>query len=214
MPTRKPTSLMMPSSWPPKAFEKAPDNVLLMTQLALKGSNAVRQGNAQYAEPSKQYATKAIEMIESDKKPAQINDQYWVEIKQKWLPELHQALGFIAFSGGDSVEAKNRFQKVAEMNPLNPNGFLMLASFADGDYQRAAMEYNTASGPAKDAALKKAYEHLDLVIDNYARVVALTAPKPEYKQIHDQILPVLQETYKIRKGSLDGLPQLLEKYKK
>ena len=198
----------------PKAFEKAPDNVLLMTQLALKGSNAVRQGNAQYAEPSKQYATKAIEIIESDKKPAQINDQYWVEIKQKWLPELHQALGFIAFSGGDSVEAKNRFQKVAEMNPLNPNGFLMLASFADGDYQRAAMEYNTASGPAKDAALKKAYEHLDLVIDNYARVVALTAPKPEYKQIHDQILPVLQETYKIRKGSLDGLPQLLEKYKK
>ncbi len=198
----------------PKAFEKAPDNVLLMTQLALKGSNAVRQGNAQYAEPSKQYATKAIEIVESDKKPAQINDQYWAEIKQKWLPELHQALGFIAFSGGDSAEAKTRFQKVAEMNPLNPNGFLMLASFADGDYQRAAMEYNTASGAAKDAALKKAYDHLDQVIEYYARVVVLTEPKPEYKQIHDQVLPVLQETYKIRKGSLDGLPQLLEKYKK
>jgi tetratricopeptide (TPR) repeat protein len=174
----------------------------------------VRQGNAQHAEASKQYATKAIEIVEADKKPANINDQFWGEVKTKWLPELHQALGFIAFSAGDAAEAKNRFQKVAEMSPNNPNGYLMLASFADGDYQRAAMEYNTASGAAKDAALKKAYGHLDVVIDYYARVVALTAPKPEYKQIHDQVLPVLQETYKVRKGSLDGLPQLLEKYKK
>ena len=198
----------------PKAFEKDPESVLLMTQLALKGSNAVRQGTAQYAEPSKDYATKAIAIIEADKKPATINDQFWGEVKTKWLPELHQALGFIAFSGGDGAEAKLRFQKVTELNPLNPNGYLMLASFADGDYQRAAMEYNTASGTAKDAALKKAYGHLDTVIDYYARVVALTGPKPEYKQIYDQVLPVLQETYKIRKGSLDGLPQLLEKYKK
>jgi tetratricopeptide (TPR) repeat protein len=198
----------------PKAFEKTPDNVLLMTQLALKGSNAVRQGNAQHAEASKQYATKAIEIIESDKKPATINDQFWGEVKTKWLPELHQALGFIAFAGGDAAEAKTRFQKVTEMNPGNPNGYLMLASFADGEYQRAAMEYNTASGAAKDAALKKAYGHLDTVIDYYARVVALTAPKPEYKQIHDQVLPVLQESYKIRKGSLDGLQQLVDKYKK
>ncbi len=197
----------------PKAVEKSPDNLILLTQLALKGSNAVRQGNAQYADLSKQYATRAIEIVEADKKPASVNDQFWGEVKQKWLPELHQALGFIAFSGGDAAEAKMRFQKVAELNPLNPNGYLMLASFADGDYQRAAMEYNTAAGATKDAALKKAYGHLDTVIEYYARVVALTAPKPEYKQIHDQVLPVLQETYKIRKGSLDGLPQLVEKYK-
>lgn len=197
-----------------KAFEKVPDNVLLMTQLCLKGSNAVRQGNAQYAEQSKQYGLKAIEMIEADKKPAQINDQFWGEMKTKWLPELHQAIGFIAFSAGDSEEAKKRFTKVTELNPMNPNGFLMMASFADGDYQRAAMEYNTASGAAKDAALKKAYGHLDTVIDYYARVVGLTGTKPEFKQIHDQVLPVLQETYKIRKGSLDGLDKLVEKYKK
>lgn len=198
----------------PKAFEKSPDNVLLLIQLALKGSNAVRQGNAAYAEPSKQYGAKAIEMIEADKKPANINDQFWGEVKTKWLPELHQALGFIAFSAGDGAEAKMRFEKVAAMNPTNPNGFLMLASFADGEYQRAAMEYNTASGAAKDAALKKAYGHLDAVIDNYARVVAITQPKPEFKQIHDQVWTALQETYKIRKGSLDGLQELVEKYKK
>jgi hypothetical protein len=198
----------------PKAFEKMPDNILLMIQLALKGSNAVRQGNAQYAEPSKQYGTKAIEMIEADKKPASINDQFWGEVKTRWLPELHQALGFIAFAANDGAEAKMRFEKVAALNPSNPNGFLMLADFADKDYQRAAMDYNTASGAAKDAALKKAYSHLDTVIDYYARVVALTQPKPEFKQIHDQVLNALQETYKIRKGSLDGLQQLVEKYKK
>ena len=198
----------------PKAFEKSPDNVGLMTQLALKGAYALQKGNAQYAEQSKQYAIKAIEIVESDKKPPQVNDQFWSELKTKWLPELHQGLGFIAFSAGDGAEAKARFQKSISLNPMNPNSYLMLASFADGDYQRAAMEYNTASGAAKDAALKKAYGHLDQQIDYYARVVALTASKPEYQQIHDQVLPVLQEAYKVRKGSLDGLPQLLEKYKK
>ena len=39
-------------------------------------------------------------------------------------------------------------------------------------------------------------------------------PKPEYKQIHDNVLPALQETYKTRKGSLDGLEALIKQYKK
>lgn len=198
----------------PKAFEQQPDNIMLLTNLAIKGSNLVRQGNASYADPSKQYATKAIELIEGDKKPSYVNDQYWVEIKTKWTPELHQALGFVAYAAGDAAEAKLRFEKVSQLNPSNPNGYLMLATFADGEYQRAAMDYNTASGAAKDAALKKAYGHMDQVIDYYAHVVALVASKPEYKQMHDQVLQALQESYKIRKGSLDGLQQLIDKYKK
>lgn len=198
----------------PKALEKSPDNSLLLTQLALRGSNLVRQGKNDLAAPTKQYAIKALELIEANKKPDNVNDQFWGEFKQKWRPELYQALGFVAFSANDAAEASANFKKAIELNPLNPNGYLMLASLADANYQRAAMEYNTASGAAKDAALKKAYSHLDDVIDNYARVIAITEPKPEYKQIHDQVLPVLQETYKIRKGSLDGLQELIKQYKK
>ena len=198
----------------PKAIEKSPDNALLLTQLALRGSNAVRQGNANLTAATKEYSTQAIALIEADKKPAQVNDQFWAEFKPKWLPELYQALGFIAFNAGDAADARAKFQKSIELNPLNPNGYLMLASLADGNYQRAAMDYNTASGAAKDAALKKAYSHLDEVIDNYARVVALTENKAEYKQLHDQVLPALTDTYKIRKGSTDGLQDLINKYKK
>ncbi|HEX4946932.1 MAG TPA: hypothetical protein VFZ34_09720 [Blastocatellia bacterium] len=198
----------------PKALEKQPDNILLMTQLAIKGSNVVRQGNAAYAQHTKQYATKALEIVEADKKPASISDQFWTEIKTKWVPELHQALGFVAFAAGEGAEAKMRFQKVVELSPTSLNSYLMLADYANNDYQRAAMDYNTASGAAKDAALQKAYGHMDLVIDYYARVVALTQSKPEFKQIHDQVWQALQETYKVRKGSLDGLQQLVDKYKK
>ena len=198
----------------PKALEKSPDNVLLLTQLALRGSNSVRQGKADLADATKQYAAKALELVEANKKPTTVDDQFWGEFKQKWLPELYQTLGFIAFNAGDATEAKARFLKAIELNPLNPNGYLMLATLADGNYQRAAMDYNTASGAAKDAALKKAYSHLDEVIDNYARVVALTESKAEYKQIHDQVLTALQETYKIRKGSMDGLPELIKQYKR
>lgn len=198
----------------PKALALSPDNPLLLTQLALRGSNLVRQGKAELAADTKQYATQAIALIESDKKPANVNDQFWGEFKPKWLPELYQALGFVAFNAGDAADAQAKFQKAVELNPLNPNGYLMLASLADANYQRAAMEYNTASGAAKDAALKKAYGYLDEVIDNYARVVGVTASKAEYKPIYDQVLPALQETYKIRKGSTDGLDALIAKYKK
>ncbi len=198
----------------PKALALAPDNPLLLTQLALRGSNLVRQGKAELAADTKQYASQAIALIEADKKPANVNDQFWGEFKPRWLPELYQALGFVAFNAGDAADAQVKFQKAVELNPLNPNGYLMLASLADANYQRAAMEYNTASGAAKDAALKKAYGYLDEVIDNYARVIGVTASKAEYKQIHDQVLPALQETYKIRKGSTDGLDALIAKYKK
>ncbi len=198
----------------PKALEKSPDNALLLTQLALRGSNVVRQGKTELAEPTKQYATKAVALIEADKKPAQVNDQFWGEFKQKWLPELYQALGFVAFTANDAAEAKAKFEKATQLNPLSPNGYLMLATLSNANYERAAMDYNTASGAAKDAALKKAYGHLDEVIEYYARVVAITEPKPEYKQIHDQVLPALQETYKTRKGSLDGLDAVIKQYKK
>jgi tetratricopeptide (TPR) repeat protein len=198
----------------PKALEKAPENSLLITQLALRGSNAVRQGKAELTDATKQYGLKAIELIEANKRPANTDEKYWNEFKERWLPEVYLALGFIAFNAGDAAEAQARFQKAVQLNPLHPNGYLMLATLADGKYQRAAMDYNTASGAAKDAALKKAYSHLDEVIDNYARVVAITEPKAEFKQMHDQVLPVLQETYKIRKGSLDGLPELIKQYKK
>lgn len=198
----------------PKAIEKSPDNALLLTQLALRGSNAVRAGKAEYTDATKQYATKAIELIEANKKPATTNDEYWNNFKQQWLPELYLSLGFIAFGAGDAADAKAKFEKAVALNPVHPNGYLMLAQLADGNYQRAAMDYNTASGAAKDAALKKAYGFLDEVINHYARVVALSEPKPEMKQMHDQVLAALQETYKIRKGSLDGLQELIKQYKK
>jgi tetratricopeptide (TPR) repeat protein len=198
----------------PKALEKSPDNALLLTQLALRGANLVRQGKEELAAPTKQYGTKAVELIEADKKPANVNDQFWADFRQKWLPELYQSLGFVAFAQKDMADAKAKFQKAVDLNLQNPNGYLMLGSIANDEYQKYAMEYNTASGPAKDAALQKAQQQLDQVIDYYAHVIALAAPKPELKQLHDQVLPVLQEYYKFRKGSLDGLQQLIDKYKK
>ncbi|MFN7930102.1 MAG: hypothetical protein U0Y68_19690 [Blastocatellia bacterium] len=198
----------------PKALEKSPDNALLLTQLALRGSNAIRQEKKEYLEPTKRYATKALELLEANKRPANVDEAYWNNFKQQWLPELHMTMGFIALTAGDATEAKTRFQKSIELNPLHPNGYVMLASLADANYQRAAMDYNTASGANKDAALKKAYGFLDEEIDHYAHVVALTESKAEFKQLHDQVLPVLQETYKIRKGSLTGLDALIKQYKK
>lgn len=198
----------------PKAFEKSPDNVILLTQLALKGGAQAAQNQTQNAELTKQYGTKAIALIEADKKPAGATDDFWNNFKKQWVPELYQALGFVAFATKDEAETKVNFQKVIDLNPTNPRSYYVLGNIADNEYQHAAVDYNGASGAAKAELLKKAEVIMDQAIDYFAHVVGLTEGKAEFKPVHDQVLPVLQEYYKYRKGSLTGLDQLIAKYKK
>jgi len=55
---------------------------------------------------------------------------------------------------------------------------------------------------------------MDEVIEFFAHAVGLSEGKAAYQQLHDQILQDLQAYYKYRHGgSIDGLQQLIDKYK-
>jgi hypothetical protein len=71
-----------------------------------------------------------------------------------------------------------------------------------------------AAGAEHDASMKRAQEQLDKVIDLYARAVALSEGRAEYQPMHDQLTTPLTSYYKYRKGSTEGLQQLIDKYKK
>lgn len=198
----------------PKVFEKSPDNVYLYTQLALKGTNEVRTGKMELAEQSKQFGEKAIQLLEANKKQEGMDDKYFADFKQQFLPELYQAVGLISYAGQNYPDAKKAFEKNLELSPKNAFAYLMLAEIANAEYQKVGMEYNVASGPEKDKLLKQAEAKLDTAIDLYARTVALAEGSPQYKPMKDQVMEQLQTYYKFRnKGSLDGLQKLIDKYK-
>jgi hypothetical protein len=48
----------------------------------------------------------------------------------------------------------------------------------------------------------------------YAQAVAMSEGKTGFEQMHEQLLASLTGYYKYRKGSTDGMQQLIDKYKK
>ena len=199
----------------PKVFQKDPDSIFLYTQLALKGSNEVRQGKMNFADPSWEYGTKAVKMMEENKRPNEMDEKYYNQFKTQFQPELYQALGFIAFQKQDFPTSKSMFEKNVALNPKNGFGYLMLAEITNGDYQRVGMQFNSTTGPERDKLLKQAEALMDTAIDLYAHTMALADGNAQMQPIVGQITEQLQQYWKFRHGGkLDGLQQLIDKYKK
>jgi hypothetical protein len=196
-------------------LEKSPNEVRGLTQLALIGIDQARLGNAKFMPQSQQYAVKAVELIEADKKPEGMLDADWVAFKKDWLPRLYQSLGMLAYVSKNPAEARAKLEKSVALGSTDPTAYALLADMSDQEYSDNALKINAMkAGAEHDAALKQAYEKLDKVIELYAQAVALSEGKAGYEKMHDQLLPALTGYYKYRKGSTEGLQQLIDKYKK
>ncbi|HSE98243.1 MAG TPA: hypothetical protein VLD57_08275 [Blastocatellia bacterium] len=191
------------------------NDVVILTQMALVGAEELKKNNPKYLQQSQTYAVKAIELIEADKMPATMDAARWGEYKSRWLPHLYQSLGLISFLTGNKADAKAKLNKAASLNANDPVTFMLLGSMVNEEYQQLAEKHKTMSaGPLKEDTLKEAHAKLDLVIEAFARAVALSEGNPQYQRLHDQLLQDLQVYYKYRKGTTDGLQQLIDKYKK
>lgn len=190
------------------------DDVAVRAQLAIVGVMQAQKQNAAYAQQSMQYAAKGIEMIEADKKPANLTDAQWGDYKVKVLAQLYQASGLFGMMTGDPAAARAKLEKASKLNPSDPMSFALLGNVLNDEYQQLAKQYQAANGAAKDEALKKAQDKMDSLIDVYAQAIAVADGKPEYKNIHDQLRQDIEPYYKFRhNGSTDGLQQLIDKYK-
>jgi hypothetical protein len=198
-----------------KYFTRHPEDVSLRLKLAIDGSNLFRTGTKDFAGQARDYAGQAITLIEADKKPANIDAAGWKEYQTKWLPQLYQTLGILDFYTDDRAKARVNLEKATKLDAGDVNSWVLLATMLDDEYQALANKYNTANaGAERDELLKQANEKLDQVIEMFARIVALTDARPEAKPINDQIRQSLESYYQYRHKNLDGLPQLINKYKK
>jgi len=198
-----------------KYFSRHPEDVSIRVRLAIEGSNQLRSGNKDFAAQSRDFSAQAIELIEANKKPADINDANWKEYQTKWLPQLYQTIAVYEFYAGDKSKARPNLEKATQLDASDINSWVLLASLTDSEYQALAMKYNVANaGAERDNYLKQANEKMDAVIEMFARIVALAEGRAEAKQINEQVRQNLEEYYKYRHKNLDGLPELIAKYKK
>jgi tetratricopeptide (TPR) repeat protein len=198
-----------------KYLARNPEDVSIRLQLAVEGSNLLRTGTKDYAAPARAYAVRAVELIEADKRPANIEEANWKDYRTKWLPQLYQTLGFLDFYSGDRKSAQTNFEKTLALNPKDVNSLVLLGSMQNDEYQEIARKHSAAApGPERDALLKQAGEKMDKIIEIFARVVALTDGDPNAKTLNERVREDLESYYKFRnKNSTAGLQQLIDKYK-
>jgi hypothetical protein len=194
-------------------LSKQPENLAVLSTLAFAGTEEARKQNAKYASQALQYGVKAIQLIETNKKPANMDDAYWT-YHQSLLPRLYLNMGALAVAGGKPADGRPHLEKAIQLNPTEPTAYVFLGNLVDDEYRAAAESYQAmAEGPEKQAALKKATDLMDKVIDLYARALGGASGKPDYKAMYDQVLELITPYYRYRYKSTTGLQPLIDKYK-
>ncbi|HEY3136763.1 MAG TPA: hypothetical protein VGL29_12110 [Blastocatellia bacterium] len=192
------------------------NDLAVLTQVSLVGVDQAKRNNPKFVQQSQQYGAKAIELIESGKKPEAFDDSKWGEYQTQWLPVLYQSLAMVAFMSGNKADARVKIDKALSLNGTDAFSQALLGMVVDDEYQQLAQKYKMlAAGPMKDSVLQQALAKMDEEIQILARVVALSEGKPGLQQLHDRQLQDLTAYYKYRhNGSDGGLQQLIDKYKK
>ncbi len=194
---------------------KNPDSLLSLIQLLSIGTDEAKNKNPKFVDQSFQYGTHAIQLIETDKKPSEMDAASWPNFKSNVLPSLYQSMGLLNLLKGDRAKARASYVKASELAPADPFNLVMLAGIVNDEYQEQAKKYQgTPAGPAKDEELKKAQTLLDATIDSYARAIAVSEGTPSLAPVRQQYLQDLEAYYKYRhNNSTAGMQQLIDKYK-
>ncbi|MBO0797243.1 MAG: hypothetical protein J2P31_00315 [Blastocatellia bacterium] len=197
-----------------KYLEKNPDDVIMLTQLAMAGMN---QAQKQAASPkllqeSSNAAAKAAELMETDKKPERMSADAWNTYRNTWLPRIYQAQGIILFFSNDKAKSREQLEKAVGIDPYEPNTLLLLVNVTNEEYQDLAKKYQAEKNPD---ILNQALSKLDETINYMARAVAATDGNAQFQDVNKQLKENLKQYYEFRHdGKTDGMEELIKKNKK
>src|SRR5258705_2702945 len=191
-----------------------PDDLHVLLQMTYTGTEQAKQKNMTYAPQTLQYGAKAIEVIEANKKPIQLDEATWTRFKSS-LPQLYQQTAILNVIAGNPAEAKTRLVKSITLSPNDPYSFALLGFLLNDEYTKLVPAFQAMpAGKPKDEEKNRLEGILDNVIDNYAHVAAIATGRPEYQELIKQVVPDLTSYYKYRhNNSTDGLQDLIDKYK-
>lgn len=192
-----------------------PDALRVLVGLMSLGTDQAKVGNKKFLEPSLQYGAHAAELIEANKKPADMDEAGWTKFKASVLPGVYRSLGILNLVKGDRAQAKARVLKALEVEPSDPYNYLLLAGIMEDEYQDAGKRYkNSPDGKARTDELQRVLAALDSVIDADAHLIALSEGVAPLQPARQQIMADLESYYKYRhNNSTAGMQQLIDKYK-
>jgi tetratricopeptide (TPR) repeat protein len=165
---------------------KNPDDLSVLVPMTQVGSEEARKRNRKHAEVALQYGLKAIALIE----PGTMHEPD--------LAQLYQQTAILYLASGNTEEAKSRLTKASTLAPQDPTNFALLGRVINADY----------------VLKKQDLEVLDTIIDAYAQAVGLAIGRVEYQVVLQQVMPDLTTYYKQRHGSIKGLQQLINKFRR
>ena len=188
-----------------------PDDVRVLSNLAITATEQAKKGNATFISQGSLHGGKAIELIEADKKPADMDAATWSTYKGL-LPKLYQEMAILALLQRNMPDAQTKLEKAATLNPTDPFNFMVLANITNDQYQEVAKTYQAKP---TDELKAKANQLMDQMLENYGKAAAMSEGKPEYQPLHDQVVKDMTPYYKYRhNNSTDGLQEFINKYKK
>jgi len=168
-----------------------------------------------------EFSQRAIKLIEAGKVPAVVPKDNWKQ--GPILGMLYQSIGLVELKNKNTDKALELYKKAATLDPGNPSYFLGLGSLYQEKYAAAATKYQAfpqtdreAADPKPEvkAALEEANANADMVIENWAKFMALTAGSDPWKPTRDQVSGALTTIYNYRHpNDTDGLQKLIDKFK-
>jgi tetratricopeptide (TPR) repeat protein len=195
-------------------LQRNPEDVTVLISIAWAGANQMQKQAAtpKLTQAATEASSKAVELMEADKRPSRFDEKNWAEYRNSWLPRLYQARGLMLLNTGQRSDAKDNLEKAAGLEPYDPSTLMMLVNITNEEYQDLAKRYQAEK---KGDILDKAVEKMDEVIDWMARAVGATDGNAQMQQINQQLRENLTAYYSFRhEGKTDGLNGLVDKYKK
>jgi len=193
-----------------------PNNVKVLIPLGYSAFIASTESrNENFNADAIDYATKAIQLIESGRAP-----DTWSPFKNKEdvLASLHYALGFYQLKTNPDVaivQLIKAAQGDSDRRTAPATYYYLALAYQNGPYKKLSEDYskrygNQAESPESKAALENVNKVVDKIIDAYARAVALAGSDPQHQNAKTQWMARLTELYKFRHAGSDiGLNELI-----
>lgn len=199
----------------PPFLETHPDQIDLMRILAIIATNESIKGNNAFLKQGREYGLKAIAQIEADRKPPNMDAQKWAEYKTKYLVALHREVGVLAMRAGDEAAAKSSLEKAAALKSTDPIVYFFLVHMANQEYEKRVLKNRAMpNGAEKTADTTSIEKLLDNLIELYAQTLAVAEGNAQFAEAAKALRTDLEKYYGYRKGSTQGMQELIDKYKK
>jgi tetratricopeptide (TPR) repeat protein len=179
------------------ALAEKPDNLSVMGEICLMGSERAHAKDFTYTEISRELCTKALNLIDAGKFPYEYSFEDWKNRRDFFLGGLHKSLGIISYYEEKWSEAADQFLMATRMVPKDPYSFYLLAKCRYNEL-RGAEALVAAAEPAgkakkhgKQVVVNDDGEKYEEVLLNLARALVLSEQQ-EYQWLRSPVESELQ----------------------